>query len=246
MTYDAPRTYRELIEPQYAPIAAALLEAAEPSRTDDALELGAGTGLLTEMVAPRVGSLVATDVSEPMLEIARERVPRARFAILDYTQPFPYEDASFDLVLSCLTFAQKLRGTVDEMARVLRPRARVALAQWGLSYREAELLNASRRALGMPAFPSPTPGRNAERLARAGFRVERTDVSFAPEYASVGDYIEYRRGFGRPQTSTAAEHDRFLAEVARRAERLARSDGRFINRWNITILVATAPAGARR
>jgi predicted TPR repeat methyltransferase len=70
MTYDAPRVYRDRIEPQYAPIAAAVVRAARPRRTDRALELGAGTGLLTELVAPRVGSLVATDASEEMLAIA--------------------------------------------------------------------------------------------------------------------------------------------------------------------------------
>ena len=239
MTYDAPRVYRTLIEPQYARIAEALVAATPLRPSDDVLELGAGTGLLTEMVAPHVRSLVATDAVEEMLDVARPRAPAARFELLNFTEPFPYDDASFDVVLACLTHAQHLTPTVAEISRVLRPGGRFAAAQWGLAYRESILLNAARRSLTLPTFGTAAPGRNEQRLRRAGFAVERTDVSFAPEYQSVDAYIEYRRGFGRPRTYDEETYEAFLGAVAREAGRYAEVDGRFVNRWNITLLVAT-------
>jgi SAM-dependent methyltransferase len=243
MTYDAPRVYRELIEPQYAPIAAALLERVPLRASDDVLELGAGTGLLTEMVAPRVRSLVATDAVESMLDVARTRAPRATFETLNFTEPFPYDDETFDVVLACLTHAQHLTPTVAEIARVLRPGGRIGVAQWGTAYRESILLNRARRTLGLQLFGSAAPGRNEQRLRRAGFAVERTDVGFAPEYESVDAYIEYRRGFGRPTSWDEETYEAFLREVAREASRYADGGGRFVNRWNITILVGRLQRG---
>ena len=244
MTYDAPRVYRELIEPQYAQIATALLAATPLHADDEVLELGAGTGLLTEMVAPRVRSLVATDAVEEMLEVARTRVPAATFELLNFTERFPYADASFDVVLACLTHAQHLTPTVAEISRVLRRGGRFAAAQWGLAYRESILLNAARRSLDLPTFGTAAPGRNEQRLRRAGFAVERTDLSFAPEYESIEAYVEYRRGFGRPRTYDDQTYEAFLQAVAREAARYADRDGRFVNRWTITILVATKSAAA--
>ena len=64
MTYDAPRKYARLIAPRHAPIADSLVRAAAPRSTDDVLELGAGTGLVTARAAPSLRSLLATDASK--------------------------------------------------------------------------------------------------------------------------------------------------------------------------------------
>jgi putative AdoMet-dependent methyltransferase len=47
------------------------------------LELGAGTGNLTRELAASGASVVGVDQSEPMLDIAREKVPAARLVRLD-------------------------------------------------------------------------------------------------------------------------------------------------------------------
>jgi hypothetical protein len=110
---------------------------------------------------------------------------------------------------------------------------------WAGGYREQRLMNATRRALVGEDFPRPNPARHVRRLERHGFGVERTDFRLEPEYATVDDYIEYRRGFGRPTTTTPAQHEPFLAELARRAQPFVRRDGTFVNEWKLTVLVAT-------
>ena len=61
---------------RYAEIADLLLEAARLKATDEALEVGSGTGLLTAAAAPMVRSLVASDLSLPMLECAHQALGR--------------------------------------------------------------------------------------------------------------------------------------------------------------------------
>ncbi len=71
------------------------------------LDLGAGTGILSEMVADRFphASLTLVDFSEKMLDIADQRLAgrgdRFRFVVADYLEePFPEQ---YDLVVSALS-----------------------------------------------------------------------------------------------------------------------------------------------
>lgn len=71
------------------------------------LDLGAGTGVLSEMVADRFpyAALTLVDFSEKMLDVARQRFTgrgdRFRFIVADYVEkPFPEQ---YDLVVSALS-----------------------------------------------------------------------------------------------------------------------------------------------
>jgi ubiquinone/menaquinone biosynthesis C-methylase UbiE len=64
------------------------------------LELGCGTGKNSALLAGLADQLVAMDFSPGMLDIARIKVraPHVRFVAADITQPWPLEDAAFDLI----------------------------------------------------------------------------------------------------------------------------------------------------
>jgi SAM-dependent methyltransferase len=243
MGYQAASTYAELIAPRYAPIADALVEAAALGERDDVLELGAGTGLVTARAVPRVRSLVATDLSEGMLALARDSIPPLpglTFALVDYAARLPFLDASFDLVLSGLTYVQDSREPLAEIARVLRPGGRLGLAMWGNGYHELRLLSAAFEAIGLDALPSPAPGRTVRRLERAGFgSVTREDLRLVNRFDSVDAYIAYRRGFGIPLGWTRSTYERFLDAVRREASKDANGDGRFALGWTLAIVTAT-------
>lgn len=242
MGYDAPTAYAELIAPRYAPIADALVEAARPRRTDHVLELGAGTGLVTRRVAPRVRSLVATDLAPGMLDVARRSIRRRdglTFAVVDYTAPLPFLDASFDLVLSGLTYVQDASAPLQEIARVLKPKGRLALAMWGPAYQEFRILSDAVASLGRPRLPSPGPGRAVRRIERAGFRsVRRRDFELTNEFESLDDYLTYRRGFGRPAGASRALYERYLRAIRRRAAQDVADDGRLTLGWTLTVITA--------
>jgi len=92
------------------------------------LELGAGTGKLTEQLVALGHTVIATDPSEPMLRRLAERVPEAR-AMLATAEWIPVAPRSVDFVVAGTAFHWFNAETVlPEVARVLRPRGVLGLA----------------------------------------------------------------------------------------------------------------------
>jgi malonyl-CoA O-methyltransferase len=92
---------------------------------DSILEIGCGTGKNTVFFATIGNHVHAVDFSKGMIEKAKEKVQarNVRFSMLDITQPWDFEDGSFDLIVCNLVLEhiQKLSPVFDEAARTLRP-----------------------------------------------------------------------------------------------------------------------------
>lgn len=106
---------------------------------DAALDVCCGTGDLAFELARRVGpggSVVGSDFSEQMLDLAREKalsrgVESVRFEWADALQ-LPYDDGRFDAVtvgFGVRNFADRDRG-LREMARVLKPGGRLVILEF--------------------------------------------------------------------------------------------------------------------
>ncbi len=68
------------------------------------LDVGCGNGALLRALAPRIASGSGVDVSPELLAHARRRkTPQLRFEAIDGPR-LPFPDASFDVVVSCLSF----------------------------------------------------------------------------------------------------------------------------------------------
>ncbi len=96
------------------------------------LEVGCGSGPITEWLVDHGAQVVAYDVSAAMLEIAGSRVgDRAELHRHDLAEPLTFlEDASVDLVVASLVF-HYLRDWVAplrEIHRVLRPTGSVVMS----------------------------------------------------------------------------------------------------------------------
>ena len=94
------------------------------------LEVGCGTGQLTERLAPLGFALTAIDLGASMVEAARERVPGGRVAFLAVSfEELDADAGSFDLIISATAF-----HWVDpevrfrKAARLLRPGGWLAVA----------------------------------------------------------------------------------------------------------------------
>jgi SAM-dependent methyltransferase len=97
----------------------------------DVLDAGCAAGEHSAWLAERGARVVALDASEAMVRLARERLgERARVLQADLAQPLPFEDASFDLVLSSLTlhYLEDWAPVLRELARVLRPGGRLVFS----------------------------------------------------------------------------------------------------------------------
>ena len=96
------------------------------------LELGAGNGYFMPLALERFSGqiperIVITERSAKLLAIAQTQFPieAAEYLQLDVRSPFPFEDASFDLILATMIFNEVstggLRRALFECRRVLRP-----------------------------------------------------------------------------------------------------------------------------
>jgi phosphatidylethanolamine/phosphatidyl-N-methylethanolamine N-methyltransferase len=97
------------------------------------LEVGVGTGLsLTDY--SRSNHIIGVDISEPMLDRARERVEKYRLdhvesiAVMD-AEHLTFSNASFDVVVAqyVVTAIPNPEKALDEFARVVRPGGEIVL-----------------------------------------------------------------------------------------------------------------------
>ncbi len=97
----------------------------------DVLDAGCGDGTVAALVAPHARSVTCLDRSARMIEAARERlagVPNVRFATGDVHE-LEMANESFDAVLlfHVLTCAEHPQRAIEEAARVLRPKGKLAV-----------------------------------------------------------------------------------------------------------------------
>ncbi|HEX6742348.1 MAG TPA: class I SAM-dependent methyltransferase, partial [Sphingomicrobium sp.] len=126
-TGNVPSNYDRLMVPlifrPYAEELAGRARAFGPSRV---LETAAGTGVVTQALSEALpdAEIVATDLNQPMLDVAAQRVrsSKIRWLAAD-AQDLPFDEGSFDLVVcqfGAMFFPDKVRGHA-EARRVLRP-----------------------------------------------------------------------------------------------------------------------------
>ncbi len=89
-------------------------------KTDKVLELGCGTGLILKEIDKKVSKAIGVDLSEKMLEKAKNRGLEVYQA---EASNMPFEDNTFDLVYSykVLAHIEAIEKTLHEIKRVLKP-----------------------------------------------------------------------------------------------------------------------------
>lgn len=161
---------------------------------DRALDLGAGTGLLTALLAPFCVETIALDYSAPMLREARRHTsdPHIAFVRGDM-RTLPFNDDAFDLV-TCLGAYSHVEGAgmedfLEEVRRVLAPGGLLAIGLTPMPWRmglfsrspleptrldraATQAYNALMRRLGIDEHRHPdTAARLTTALSASGFSV---------------------------------------------------------------------------
>ncbi len=95
------------------------------------LDAGCGGGAHAAELVNRGADVVGIDSSAALLRIAERRLGgRGTFLRADLAEPLPFEDGSFDLVLSSLVlhYLEDWTFPLSEFHRVLRPRGRLVFS----------------------------------------------------------------------------------------------------------------------
>ena len=100
------------------------------SLSDKVLEIGCGTGLFTRKVREITGAhIIATDISEDLLQIARKEFPAGEFLLADAVDT-PFCEGEFDVVFgSSILHHLDFKKTQNEILRVLKSGGRMVFAE---------------------------------------------------------------------------------------------------------------------
>jgi ubiquinone/menaquinone biosynthesis C-methylase UbiE len=151
---DFPAVATEVI-PQLGPV---LVAAAGIKPGDRVLDVGAGSGNASIPAAKLGAETVASDLTPELLDAGR-RDAEARGIALEWQQAdaesLPFEDNSFDVVISCLgvMFAPHHQPAADELIRVCRPGGTISVLSW-----TPEGFLGDMFATMKPYAPPPPPG----------------------------------------------------------------------------------------
>jgi trans-aconitate methyltransferase len=159
----------------------------DPRPGERILDLGAGTGELTQAIAARGADVVGVDASEAMVQAARAAYPALTFQVAD-GQALPFE-AAFDAVFSnaALHWMPRAEAVARGIHRALRPGGRLALEMGGHGNTKAVLAAVERaaRELGVAEIPQPFAPWYFPKLGEYAALLE--SVGFAVRFAALFD-----------------------------------------------------------
>jgi SAM-dependent methyltransferase len=193
MPYANPASYEEFMGRWSRRLAPDFVAFARISAAKSVLDVGCGTGILTQTlldVAPDL-EVVGVDPTATYVEYARRSVvsSRVRFEI-GAADNLPFADRSFDATLSLLVLQEfpDAPRAVREMARVTRRGGCVATCKWNF-----------RSAMPMLALVA----RAAEAVAPEAVARRRAEVARQPTYDRIEDIAGLWDGCGLTEVRTA-------------------------------------------
>jgi ubiquinone/menaquinone biosynthesis C-methylase UbiE len=211
------------------------------------LDVAAGSGNTAISAARRGARVTASDFVASLLEVAQTRaeieaLPLAT-AVAD-AQELPFEDASFDVVLSTFgaMFGADQQRAADELVRVCRSGGRIGMANWTPEGLIGGYMAVSNRHVPPPPAAAglrrPIEWGTEQRL-RELFGERVSEISTARRAVdlcadSAAEYVEFNRIWLGPTRTAFAQLDdegqaRFAADLAAELERFNRAtDGTLV------------------
>lgn len=147
------------------------------------LEVAAGTGLVTPVLAKSAGEVVATDYADAMVERLRTKVAAAAVENVECLQAdiyhLPFEPGTFDAVVAAnvLHLVPDLEGALAALTSMLRPDGLLIAPTF--CHDETRLSWVVSRLLGVTGFPGHrrfTVGSLRSSVETAGLNVDRCEV----------------------------------------------------------------------
>ncbi len=231
--------YPEMVETFLLPLGPVLVEAAGIKEGQRVLDVAAGTGNASIPAAERGASVVASDLTPPLLEAGRKRA-EAKGLELEWIEAdaenLPFPDADFDVVMSSIgvMFAPHHQAAADELVRVCRPGGTIALLSWTPEGMLGDLFATMR-----PFAPPPPPGASPPPLWGSEDHLaemfgERVDFSTLErdslEITAFKHPVDYREHFKAYYGPTIGVYNN--ARANGQEEQLDEALAAFCHKWN--------------
>jgi len=150
--------YPSMVETFLLPLGPRLVDACGIGSGMKVLDVAAGTGNASIPAAERGAEVTASDLTPELLEAGKAKA-EAKGVELEWVtadaENLPFEDASFDVVMSSIgaMFAPRHQDVADELVRVCRPGGTIGMLNWT----PEGMIGALFRTMG-PFAPPPPPG----------------------------------------------------------------------------------------
>jgi len=183
-----------------------LVDLLAPQKGERILDLGCGTGYLTNVIASSGAEVVGIDNSHEMIEKAAKEYPALDFRIMP-AEEFHF-DESFDAIFSnaVLHWVMEKEKAIDCMYRNLKRSGRLVLEMGGKGNVE-KIINALNEALAKRGFETntellinyfPSIGEYTGLLEKRGFKVNyaahfNRDTELADKENGIKDWIKMFR-----------------------------------------------------
>lgn len=127
--------YARVADELVSPLGEVIVTACDVRRGQRVLDVAAGSGNAAIPAASRGADVVASDLTPELLEVGDRRAESFGLKIESQeadAESLPFEDRSFDTVMSCLgtMFAPHHQASADELVRVCKPGGTIGLVSW--------------------------------------------------------------------------------------------------------------------
>ena len=150
--------WEELFEPQRVPLYEAILDSCGVHEGMHILDAGCGSGGLAQRATLRGATVSGFDVSDGMVALAQQKMPQGDFRVGGVDAP-PFENSKFDIVIACdcLFFADDVVIAIEELGRVCKENATVAIIVWELPEKSGYSSYYAAIQAALPASPKNSP-----------------------------------------------------------------------------------------